>query len=292
MQAVYQGRLFRVLHPMTRSRTLYLLCSCMALVLNAQAQVSELGITGGVTYYIGDLNPYRHYPKYTSPAGGLFYRYNFGNRYALRVQGLYGRLEAYDRNSPDTLQQIRNLHFRSSLFEGSALVEVNFFKYRSTDKDSKKWTPFLFVGLAYFRTNPRTRLNDTWYDLQPLGTEGQGAGENASKDPYRLDQVSIPFGAGLKANLGRIDIQLEWGLRRTYTDYIDDVSGRYADPAILNPLAAELADRSEVDDPEDRTGTARGDSQTRDWYQYTGLSISVLLTKFTECDALYFRRRR
>ena len=40
------------------------------------AQVSEVGLTGGISYYIGDINPLRHYPKHMHPAGGLFYRYN------------------------------------------------------------------------------------------------------------------------------------------------------------------------------------------------------------------------
>ena len=103
--------------------------------LPAAAQVGELGITGGVTYYIGDLNPYRHYPKNTHPGFGLMYRYNFNERYAIRFQGLYSNLEAYDYDSPDPLQQLRNLGFRSVLFEGSALMEVNFFKYRGLAKD-------------------------------------------------------------------------------------------------------------------------------------------------------------
>ena len=50
-----------------------------------RSQVSELGITGGVSYYIGDINPLRHYPANTHLAGGLLYRYNFDPRYALRL---------------------------------------------------------------------------------------------------------------------------------------------------------------------------------------------------------------
>ncbi|HQW85883.1 MAG TPA: hypothetical protein PLH93_01800, partial [Flavobacteriales bacterium] len=65
-----------------------------------------------------------------------------------------------------------------------------------------------------------------------------------------------------------------------------------ADPDLINPLAAELSDRSADRDVVDRTGQARGDAQTRDWYQYTGLTLSYVLTKFTECDMLYFQKRR
>lgn len=263
------------------------------LATGAMAQVSELGLTGGTTFYIGDINPTRYYPKNTHFGGGLFYRYNINDRYAFRLQGLYGKLEAWDSDSDDPVQQLRNLGFRTNLFEASALFEINFFKYRAL-KDGRKWSPFVFAGLCYFRTNPQNLLDDTWYDLQPLGTEGQtiGGGEG-----YQLNQIGIPFGAGLKLALStRIDLQLEWGLRRTYTDYIDDVSGTYHDNAALveqaGPLTAILADPSGLRHTGINTGRARGDTQTRDWYQYTGLSISLLLNRFTECDAIWDKRRR
>ncbi|MFZ1687250.1 MAG: DUF6089 family protein [Flavobacteriales bacterium] len=263
----------------------------------SQAQVSELGITGGVTYYIGDLNT-RHYynPK---PAIGLVYRYNFNERYAFRLQGLYGRLAAFDSDSHDPNAVARNLSFTTSLFEVAGLLEVNFFPYRA-GKDKKNWTPFLFVGAAYFRTNPKAELNGVEFDLAPLGTEGQGSSAGTN-EPYALDHLAYPFGAGMKFNMRRVDIQLEWGLRKTKTDYIDDVSGNYVDNSLLEfengDLSAALADRSDVDrtngDP--NAGRARGDDHTSDWYQYTGVSLTILLGgAFTECDELYksMRERR
>jgi hypothetical protein len=277
--------------------TALLLLFCAAATQGIMAQ-GELGITGGVTYYIGDLNPTRHYPKDTKPGVGLFYRHNFNYHYALRLQGLYGTLQAYDSNTNDSLQLLRNLHFRTRVFEASALLEVNFFKYRSRDKDTRKWTPFLFAGIAYFRTNPQAELVDDWYDLQPLGTEGQGTTAKP-QDPYKLDQFCIPFGVGFKFNFGRVDLQVEWGMRRTYTDYIDDVSGTYVDNDLLSfengPLAAALADRSGLNDIPgfNNAGRARGDSRTRDWYNYTGLSISFLLgSRFVECEEIYQNTRR
>lgn len=266
------------------------LCCLLACPV-AHGQVSEVGITAGTTYYIGDLNPTKHYPPGTAFAIGGLYRYNFDERYAFRLQGLYGKLQADDANSPDTLQTLRNLSFRSKLIEASALLEINFFHYRAGKKDEKKyWTPFVFGGLAYFRANPQAQLNDTWFDLQPLGTEGQGS--STGGEPYKVDQISIPFGAGFKFNFHRLDVQLEWGLRRTYTDYIDDVSGTYVDNAQLafenGDLAAVLADRSPLAPTGYNTGRTRGDANTRDWYQYTGVSVTLILgPRFTECDELY-----
>lgn len=272
---------------------LSLLCASWAV----KAQVSELGITGGLTYYIGDLNTKHYYNA--KPAFGLVYRYNFNERYAFRLQGLYSRLEAFDSDSPDPNAQYRNLSFTTSLIEVAGLLEINFFPYRA-GKEKKSWTPFIFLGAAYFRVNPQADLHGVRFDLAPLGTEGQGTSAGAN-EPYALDNLAYPFGAGLKFNLKRVDIQLEWGLRKTKTDYIDDVSGSYVDNAVLEfengDLSAALADRTGADrsngDP--NAGRARGDGKTTDWYQYTGLSITILLgPKFTECDELYksMRERR
>ncbi|MEO7080826.1 MAG: DUF6089 family protein [Flavobacteriales bacterium] len=277
---------------MTRFFTLLLTLSLLG--TSAWAQVSEMGITGGTTFYIGDINPTKHYPKHTHLAGGLMYRYNFNQHYAVRLQGLYGKLEAYDRESDEPLQQLRNLGFRTQIFEASGVLEINFFKYRGLSKDSRNWTPFVFGGLAYYHFNPQNLLDDTWYDLQPLGTEGQTIGGG---NGYSLNQICIPFGFGFKfAVTKKVDVQLEWGLRRTYTDYLDDVSGVYAENATLaeqaGPLTALLADPSPLRPTGYNTGRARGDSQTKDWYQYTGLTISLLLTRFTECDAIWDKMKR
>ncbi|HRH39528.1 MAG TPA: DUF6089 family protein, partial [Flavobacteriales bacterium] len=195
----------------------HLLLFALLCGLTASAQVSELGGTIGACYYIGDLNPYKHYPKDTKLAGGVVFRYNFNDRYAMRLQGLYGTLQAYDSNSDDPLQQLRNLSFRATLFEVSGLFEINFFKYRSKGKDGRNYTPFVFAGLAYFHASPQAQFDDTWYDLQPLGTEGQGTTSRGG-EPYAVDHLSVPFGMGFKWCLGRIDFQLEWGMRRSNTD--------------------------------------------------------------------------
>ena len=293
----YQTRYPSVPRRMSRHTLLFV---ALLGLTDIRAQVSELGITGGVTYYIGDLNPTRHYPKDTKLAYGVVYRYNFSDRYAIRLQALNGTLQAYDNRSSDSLQLLRDLHFRARLLEFSGLLEVNFRKYRSKDKDSKKWTPFVFAGLAYFRAAPQAELNGEWYDLQTLGTEGQGTTARPGSDVYTVDNICIPFGAGFKWNVGRLDFQVEWGLRRTYTDYLDDVSGTYVDRDQLafenGPLAATFADPSVLGQLPEYTneGRARGDADTRDWYQYTGLSVTYIISRFSDCDEQYnwMRKRR
>jgi hypothetical protein len=117
--------------------------------------------------------------------------------------------------------------------------------------------------------------------LQPLSTEGQGTSAKPGTRKYRLVQVSIPFGAGFKLNLSeRIDLSMEWGMRKTFTDYLDDVSTVYPDPTILDTekgsISAAMSDRT---GSTNNVGRQRGNSKNKDWYCFTGV---VLGFKFRE----------
>lgn len=251
--------------------------------LSGKSQYHEVGLMAGTSYYIGDINPQFHIPTQANLGGGLIYRYNFNDRVAFKGSILYNRFYAHDEDSKDTWQENRNLHFRNDVFEFSGQIEINFLTYEIGDKNRPS-SPYLFVGLALFRHNPQAELNGRWIDLQPLGTEGQGI--SGFEDRYSLTQISIPFGVGFKFNIVRnLAGSLEWGMRRTFTDYLDDVSGVYVDQGILieenGPLAAILSDRSIVPTGPDGTnsGMQRGEINREDWYVFTGLILTYKLGK-------------
>lgn len=259
-------------------------------------QAHELGVTIGGMYYTGDLNPTVHF-KNTNLAGGVHYKFNSNPRISYKLGALYGRVEAYDEDALNINQINRNLHFRSNIFELSGTVEINYLPFELGNMD-KPITPFLFVGLAYFKMNPQAMWNDDWIELQPLGTEGQGTSALPGESNYSLNQISMPFGIGIKANISKkMAINAEFGFRKTWTDYLDDVSGYYANPDLLaaenGPLAAELADRS-IDEDNTAygvTGTSRGNPMTKDWYYYAGLSLSFRLDKGGVCKDAFGRKR-
>jgi hypothetical protein len=117
-----------------------------------------------------------------------------------------------------------------------------------------------------------------WVELQPLGTEGQGASESG-KSKYSRIQLAIPIGFGFKYNFDRSwGIQLQYGIRKTFTDYIDDVSTVYYDREDLvasnGTLAAIMADKSTGEfDYITEVGEQRGDSSNKDTYMFAVLSI-------------------
>lgn len=237
----------------------------------AFAQRNEIGVFLGTSYYLGDLNPSKHF-LLCKPAGGIIYRYDFNMRWALRINGLYGTVEGNDAVAK--FNEERNLSFKSGVFEMSTLLELNFLPYATGNKERNYFTPYIFAGAGVFGFNPKAEYQGTWYDLKPLGTEGQGTTEYSDSRPeYSLMNVSFPFGLGFKYSIGNnICIGAEWGLRKTVTDYLDDVSTTYADPVILSatngPVSAALSDRS--DDYGNNTGLQRGNSNTKDWYAFAG----------------------
>jgi len=97
-----------------------------------------------------------------------------------------------------------------------------------------------FVGLSTFYFNPRAKYNGKWYSLQPLHTEGEGL--YPTRKNYSRFQLAVPAGIGFKYNIDKTSsIGLEYGLRKTFTDYIDDVSKSYISKDVL---AAEFGDVS------------------------------------------------
>lgn len=243
----------------------------------------EVGILLGGSYYLGDLNKV-HF-KNTQPAGGILFRKNLSSLLALRLSGLYGTVKASDAQSNSAAQQYRNLSFESSIMEVSGQIEFNYYEIDTEDPD-RSVSPYLFTGLSYFRMNPKALYNGGDIYLIGLHTEGQGSDAYPDRKPYKVSQISIPLGIGLKMYpTKRLGIHLEWGIRRTFTDYLDDVSTTYVDPAVLpnssGGYSAYFADQTPVPDDAKflNIGRQRGNSENKDWYSFFGLSLSVNISK-------------
>jgi len=266
------------------------------------AQDSEVGVFAGTSYYLGELNN-KHF-RFSQPAGGFVHRYIFNPHFAVKNSFLYGMLYGDDAETNNPAQLKRNLHFKSPVLDVSTHLEFNFFPFEvknadfSPSQDNRLlFTPYVFIGFSLFSFNPKARFNNVWYDLQPLGTEGQGTiTYYPDKKKYSLTQIAIPFGGGVKIDVSKkVNIAFEWGLRASFTDYIDDVSTTYADPVVLSTekgqIAAVLSDPSLSSDSENtlsNVGRQRGNSKNNDWYSFAGVMITFKLkSKYMEiCPAV------
>lgn len=252
----------------------------------------EIGVMLGAMNYIGDLNSQSAAGK-MNMAGSAILRYDFHSRWAVQFGFAYGNIEG---GNPDAIEK-RNLSFRSQIIEGSLTVQFNFVPYQN-GAYAQRFTPYMFAGIGVFGFNPKTQYNGNWYELQPLCTEGQGLAQYPDRKPYSLIQFSIPFGLGFKCRIGKyFTVGAEYGFRKTWTDYLDDVSTTYVEPELLTAnteaMAAILSDRSgEYENNHAYApGTQRGDDSLNDWYAFFGLSLTVKLSVFDvfrkhqRCDA-------
>lgn len=258
--------------------------------LGVYAQKTEVGIFGGTSFYLGETNRAGLF-KLPKPAFGLVFRLNFNEHWSLKGNALYGGIQGADSLADDAEQQTRNLSFKSVLFEVAAEMELNFMKFEAGNT-ATPFTPYIFGGIAVYKFNPKAELEGGTYiingvpytidggeyALQPLGTEGQGTTVYSDRKKYALTQVGLPFGIGFKINASKwIGISAEWGMRYTFTDYLDDISKTYADPLALaseyGATSAVLSDRSTLVDV-NNVDRQRGNSTNNDWYSFAGVMVT------------------
>ena len=267
-------------------RILFIAIATVVLPFGLFAQSYEAGLMFGGSSYQGDISPetVNLSTGKIHPSLGLFFRYNVNKYLSAKANFSYGTISGDDARSSDEGRRSRNLSFQSNIIEFGITGELNLFGYEPGTLQ-RRYSPYLFGGVAVFHHNPETNYEGELVELQPLGTEGQGI--EGFEEPYKLTQVAIPFGVGMKyAITSRLNIGAEIGFRKTFTDYLDDVSGTYVAYSELlrenGELAAILADRRGelIEDGSDvpvivETGTqTRGNPDQSDWYTIAGITVS------------------
>lgn len=267
-----------------KSGILFLVLFC-TLIVRTDAQSIDIYFGGGSASFLGDLGgkPFLGTndaqdldllsTRYALTAGA---RINFGKYVALRTNIWYARLYGNDKYTINRERRDRNLSFFTNILEGDALAEFNILR-----TNQGKGIVYIFGGVGYFHFNPKTRYNGQVYELQKYGTEGQYG--MPGKSPYALTSICFPNGFGYKRAIGRGQyLAFELNMRKTKTDYIDDVSTRFADPNVLiaskGPIAAQLADRSQGNVPNlSSPGSIRGHDWNNDSYFFINITYNITL---------------
>lgn len=257
-----------------------------------------LGDLGGMDRTGTDYSPIDLEVSLTRPAVNMAFRYRLSRRMAIKSGIYYGIVNGDDRLTKELYRNNRNLHFKSNIYEISTQIEFAFVLreqvgHRYKIKNVKGYknidmTVYWFAGAGAFYFNPKAKYEGTWYELQPLGTEGQGLKEGVRK--YSRISAAIPMGIGFRHHIDRQwSFGLEYGFRKTFTDYIDDVSTVYYDNATIlaerGEAAAYLADPSlgliQLPDNIQVTGVGqqRGDPRQKDGYMFASLSVNYKFRK-------------
>jgi hypothetical protein len=269
---------------------------CIPISLFAQnsiVQEGEFGIGIGAAHYFGDLNT-RAKLNRPKPSAGIFFRKNFGNYIAMRISGNYAQLGYSDvYNTHNEFMHRRNLSFNTNVWELGLQGDFNFYRFLPGEPEFR-FTPYVTFGISAFNYDPYAYLNGDKYFLRQLGTEGQAI-DSLHRKPYSSMAIAFPFGVGIKYSINeRINVGFEVVYRFANTDYLDDVSTTYVDPALfpLNPdgsfsSAYLLSDRSyETGERIGIKGRQRGNSQNKDAFATALFYISFNLQSY-KCPSAF-----
>ena len=278
----------------------------------------EGGITVGPMVFLGDLGGHfgrgtsflkDYNMKATKLSVGAFLAAHPSELLGFRLAINYGEVEGDDNyiNGKGGLEEwrlARNLDFRSKILEGYFAAEVYptvLFENDPTDVGGRL-RPYGVIGIGAFHFNPQGTYVDpntgqsTWVYLQPLRLEGQGFAEYPDRKPYSLTQINIPMGVGLKYYFSdKLNLSLELLYRKTFTDYIDDVSTTFVDPTLFSKylssgdaqIANVMSNKSPlrgIEGSNYNPGDKRGDPAKKDAYFTFGFKLGFRLTPNHEWD--------
>jgi hypothetical protein len=158
-------------------------------VLVFSQRKSDIGFFAGTSYYMGDLNPQKHFylPGY---AIGPMFRYNFEPRNSIRLSGIYHNLQGNSQGYGDVYVQSLNTEFDATFIDIAANYEINFIPYKTADKKKNK-SLYLSAGLGYH-----------------VALTGKAK-----------NHFTIPFGIGYKFNVTKkLSAGAELSVRKTFND--------------------------------------------------------------------------
>ncbi len=214
--------------------------------------VFELGLSGGIMNCLTDIGGRKGIGKKfikdvnlgnTQLNGSVYIGITYKNAIALRLEGSFGQVKAYDSILKSVKASTygryeRNLSFRSPISEIALTAEIHplfiFINWASREQEPPNFSPYLIAGIGKYSFNPQAKLNGQWVDLQPLHTEGQGFSEYPTRANYKLKQTCIPLGLGLRYELSPLfNVRAECVYRKLSTDYLDDASTEYIDQSVF-----------------------------------------------------------
>jgi len=272
------------------AKSLLVITLCLSLVsINSFSQEEDkgtyIGFILGKMNYQGDLNPNSFTFSHSKATTGISIRQSLNRWISFRGGFTIGHIDAADHYNRDYLKT-RNLSFKTTIKEVSVGLEASLL-----DLSTSHFTPYVFGDAVIYHFNP-------WaYDksgnkvfLNPLSTEGQGLSQYPEQKPYKLTQIALGFGFGARYAINKnINIGVEMIQRKTFTDYLDDVSSIYVNQNVLlqakGAKAVEMAYRGDEITgglPYPNHGDKRGTPTEMDWYYFFGVNFEIKLSAFAQ----------
>ena len=297
-------------HSISKMKKIFLSILIIALFqdfCNAQQSIRnmvrrEYIFGAGATNFLGDLGGANQigtngmkdfdFPA-IRPAFVIGYRYRLSESTAYKINFAYAFLAGNDKFTKEPFRNNRNCNFRAGVFEFNTQFEYAVVRERPGHiyilkgvKGLKyiQISSYLFAGAGVMYFNPKGQWGDKWYKLKPLCTEGEGL--IPARNKYSNVQFVIPLGVGFKFALSKDwSMGIEYGIRKTFTDYIDDVSKTYFDTNALyfhgGHLAVHFSNPTNLSLGPSPTapGEQRGDPKDKDAYMFAFVSFFYKIPK-------------
>ena len=245
-----------------------------------------VGGTGTSTYF-GELSNDGDYID-AKPNINVGLQYFVTKRVSARAEITWFTLAGTDEKADEgSGRRERNLSFKSSNYEVNLSGAINLFS--NTDRYYRRpnFNAYLFTGVGFMYSNPKTEYNGEKIALRPLKTEGVS---------YGAFGIVIPYGFGLRWKLNPMfNVVVEGGWRKIFTDYLDDVSTVHQNPSsFTDPIAAALSDRRpEIGLPKALPGSIRGNPKKDDAYMLFNAKIEYYLPwSFNQNKGTYSKKRK
>jgi hypothetical protein len=273
-----------------RGQNLFAITFCLFFISNISWSQTEnkgtyIGFFVGKMNYQGDLNPNSFKFSHSKATGAFTIRQSLNRWLSLKGDLAFGSIEAADKYNRDYLKP-RNLSFYTSIKEASLGLETYLL-----DLSTTHFSPYVYGSVSLYHFNPWAYdQNGKKTFLQPLSTEGQGLSQFPKQKPYKLTQIAVGFGVGARYAINdNMNIGAEFSQRKTFTDYLDDVSSMYVDRNVLlqakGGKAVEMAYRGDElpgGQAYPNHGEQRGTPSEMDWYYFFGINFEIKLSAFTQ----------
>lgn len=186
----------------------------------------HVGTLLGSNYFVGDAIQSNFELTY-----GTFVSYVLNE--LIEFQGTY-KYSLLQNKFPSNYNE--DVSLRTDINSLSVRVNYNLFNVSNT------LTIDFFLGFGLLNFQPKGEYQGYYYNLKKLRTEGEA---------YRSNTFFTPFGVSVSKEIFKdFFIAFELAYEKTFTDYLDDISGNYVDyNTILNEngdIAAFFSDPSRV----------------------------------------------
>lgn len=244
----------------------------------------RFAVSGGAMMYYGDIKTEMDFDDFNYPAIGIEFGKNISSSLSWRLKYINGKISANDLVFDNSALHLNSSNFERGLNFKTDINDLSLQFVFSTDNNAIFYnrsfiSPYIFAGIGhtYFEVYSDLYFNDSmpyyYYNEGIFDAPEGGNAQSIMQDGIFETNVSdlqtegvnysnyvwnIPVGIGFKFRIAeRITANLEGTYTFYFTDYLDDISGKYPSESLVpyatNPTGSSAEYRGNRDGKYDNT---------------------------------------